>query len=110
MGTWQQKNVIIPSIHETLHMNLQVDEEFIRICTAIVNQKTGIAEWALIESDDMFQEGKYEGGFDAIEMAFCLSVYIDSSEYWFQLTLEEVRDLAEGKRNNVEIHPAQQDQ
>ncbi|MBN1126823.1 MAG: hypothetical protein JXA82_17590 [Sedimentisphaerales bacterium] len=91
-------------------MNFQVDVEFVRICTAIVNQKKGIEEWAIIESDDMFQEGKYEGGFDATEMAFCFSVYIDSSEYWFQLTLEEIRDIAEGKRNVIEIHPAQQDQ
>lgn len=43
-------------------------------------------EWADIESDDMFQEGPYVGGCDAIEEAFPFSYYADDSrKYWFQL-------------------------
>jgi hypothetical protein len=56
----------------------------------------------------MFQEGPYVGGYDAIEAAFTFSYYADDhSEYWFQLTLAEIQEVATGTRTTVDIRAAE---
>lgn len=54
----------------------------------------------------MFQEVEYVGGFDATEMEFCFSVYIDDSEYWFQLPIEKIMEFASGNLKEIEIEIA----
>lgn len=88
-------------------MNLQIDNEFVTICREIVAEGHGDAEWAEIESDDMFQSKHYVGGYDADEQAFCFSHYaLDGEEQWFQLTLVEVQAVAAGERPAIEARPA----
>ena len=41
----------------------------------------------------MFQKGNYIGGFDATEMKFCFSVFVDYQEYWFQILLEGLKEI-----------------
>jgi hypothetical protein len=52
----------------------KLEKDFFLISKEIVLQNKTIREWAEIESDDMFQIGNYEGGFDNTEMAFCFKV------------------------------------
>jgi len=63
-------------------------------------------QWAEIESDDMFQHGNYEGGFDATGMTFCFSVYENGQEYWFEFPLSEVELFDKGLKMDVEITKA----
>jgi predicted PP-loop superfamily ATPase len=76
---------------------IPITEELKEICREIVNMRLSEPEWAAIESDDMFQKDFFVGGYDATENAFTLSYLEDNKEYWFQLTLEEVSKINEGK-------------
>ena len=82
------------------------DEYFYKIVSTILKENISTDEWALIESDDMFQEGNYEGGFDATEMKFCFSVYIVAKEYWFQLSLDTIQKINSKEIKEVEIREA----
>jgi len=89
-------------------MTVQVGDELRQICRRILAQGLSEHEWAARESDDMFQSQAYTGGFDATEMAFCFSYYApDGSEHWFQVTLAEVNEIAEGKLTEVTIRTAE---
>lgn len=87
-------------------MNYSVDTEFVEICKSIISEGKSIDEWAEIESDDMFQTTNYTGGFDGTEMEFCFSVYLNSKEYWFQLSLDEVSAVSIGHLKTLEIREA----
>lgn len=90
-------------------MFVSVNENFKRICIDIVAQDRNDDEWALVQSDDMFQLEEFEGGYEALERAFCFSYYAaDSKEYWFQLTLPEIKEVADGKRSILEVNPSSQ--
>lgn len=82
------------------------ENEFYLVCGEIIKESKTVSEWAEIESDDMFQEGIYNGGFDAIEMEFCFSVYLSNVEYWFQLSLDSVTKVLEKIITEVEIRKA----
>ena len=87
-------------------MEHPVDNELLDICREILEENLRQSEWAEIQSDDMFQRPRYCGGFEAPEMAFCFSVYVDGSEYWFQITLDEVRAIVQGEKLSVDVrHP-----
>jgi hypothetical protein len=89
-------------------MSVQVGDELRKICRRILAEGLSEHEWAARESDDMFQSRTYVGGFDATETAFCFSYDApDGSEQWFQLTLGEVNDVAEGKLTEVPSRPAE---
>ncbi len=82
------------------------EEEFYEICKEIIAENKSIEEWAEIESDDQFQSVIYEGGFDATEMAFCFSVYIEKQEYWFQLPLKSIHKIHSKNITEIEITEA----
>lgn len=88
-------------------MEYKVDQEFIDLCKKIKAEGKTLSEWAEVESDDMFQSGKYVGGFDADEEEFCFSVYLDDGEHWFQISLEHIEGIANGSMNTVDIRPAE---
>jgi hypothetical protein len=89
-------------------MVITVNNDFLSICKDILEQNRKEEEWAKLESDDMFQEGPFEGGYDADEMAFCFSYYAnDEEEYWFQLTLKEIYKVANGEIMSFEGRPAE---
>ena len=78
------------------------------ICAEILEAERSLHEWAKRESDDEFQRGPYVGGFDATEMAFCFSYCPgDGSELWFQLSLDDVRAVAEGRTTEIQARPAE---
>ncbi len=87
-------------------MQHQLKNDFLEIVKRIVNENKTIHEWIEIESSDMFQDGAYVGGFDGIEEEFCFSVYIADIEYWFQLSLEEIKKVDREKGGQVEIRMA----
>ena len=87
-------------------MRHRVDEELRRICQGIVSEGKSEEDWALVESDDMIQVGKYEGGYDATEMEFCFSVYMDGAEYWLQFSLEQAKEIAGNGVDMIDIFPA----
>jgi hypothetical protein len=84
--------------HEnSMLIRIPVDHEFSTLCKEILNEHPSIEQWREIEADDMFQSPHYSGGFDATEDAFCFSYYDpDGSEFWFQLTLSEMREAVAG--------------
>jgi hypothetical protein len=62
-------------------MTHKINIHFLSICREILREDKAEKEWAEIESDDMFQEENYEGGFDATEMEFCFSVFENGEEF-----------------------------
>jgi len=87
-------------------MKVCVTEELTEIFRSILAEGRSIDEWARFESDDIYQSGKFRGGFDATERAFCFSLYVAGKEYWFQLTLEEVSTLSERPCAEIEARLA----
>jgi hypothetical protein len=85
-------------------MDYPVDELFYQICKQIISEDKSLQEWAVSESDDMFQNERYCGGFDADEMMFCFSFYNDDNkEYWFQVSYDDIRDIVSGKKNKLAV-------
>ena len=85
-------------------MKLDIDKEFLSILQEIEKSSKSPAEWAEVESDDMFQSENYVGGFDADEMAFCFSYYNpEQQEYWFQVEIDEIQSMLEGKATSVKM-------
>lgn len=88
-------------------MTIPVPDDLVQVCHAILRENKTDDEWSEIESDDMFQQGSIHGGYEALEQAFCFSYYApDGDEFWFQLTLPEIKDVASGQKQLVEIRPA----
>lgn len=88
-------------------MRFRMDDELRGIFEEIRSEMRSTAEWAAVESSDMFQTTSYAGGYDATEQAFCFSYYApDGAEYWFQLTLEDVNDLLEGRQATIDARLA----
>lgn len=78
-------------------MKIQISDQLRKVAAEIIKERKSDDEWALIESDDMFQEGSLVGGYDATESAFCFSWYDEGKEFWFQVTLGEVEKIAKGE-------------
>ena len=88
-------------------MEIPVDHEFLTLCDEILKQNLSLQKWREIESDDMFQSRRYEGGFDATEDAFCFSYYQpDGDELWFQLELSQIAEVVAGKKTSIEARKA----
>ena len=83
-------------------MRVPVEESLRRIARSIMEENRTVDEWAAVESDDMFQDESYVGGFDADEREFCFSYHGSEGEVWFQLSLEQVADIATGGSLDVE--------
>ena len=88
-------------------MEVNISEEFKIICKEILNLNKTVEEWCQIEADDMFQTNSYEGGFDATEKEFCFSVFVEDIEYWFQVSLNEVKQIDEDLIDKVQIKIAE---
>lgn len=88
-------------------MQLRFDEVFRGICQGILSENKNPEEWSEIESDDMFQDGGYVGGFDADEAEFCFSLHREDGEFWFQVSLEQIRQIVDGSLQVVDVRPAE---
>lgn len=90
-------------------MQIKIDDRLREIAQKIVAEGKSNEEWAAIESDDMFQEGQYEGGFDADEGEFCFSFHggKEAGEVWFQFSLEVAGAIAIGQTPEIEGRPAE---
>lgn len=84
-------------------MTITIPQVFRDLCSTIIAENKPESEWALIESDDMFQFQGIEGGFDADEMAFCFSILVEGVEYWFQLTLVQIEAVCRNELNTIEV-------
>jgi len=85
-----------------------IDRDLLTICKDILQFERSLSDWEKHESSDQFQIGHYSGGFDAIESAFCFSWYdSQNNEFWFQITLEEVKQILAGKKQEIEIRKAE---
>jgi len=83
-----------------------INYDFKEICNNIIFENKTLDEWAEIESDDMFSNENYTGGFDATEMEFCFSVFVDKKEYWFQIPLSQIIEITKGTITELDIHEA----
>lgn len=88
-------------------MKIIVNEDFITIAQAIVADAKTIEQWAEIESDDMFHNGAFVGGFDATEGEFCFSFNDGAAEYWFQISLSALEEVCNGKLKEIDGRPAE---
>jgi hypothetical protein len=89
--------------NKLMSMKHKLEQDFIEICQEIKLENRTVDQWVVVESDGMFQKGKYVGGFDSIEMEFTFSLYEDEKEYWFQLALNDIYEVADGKEMTVEV-------
>ena len=87
-------------------MTREIDSEFRIICENIIDENRSISEWKEIEADDYIQTEHYEGGFDADEEEFCFSLYENNQEYWFQLSLNDIRAIVDGTLNTITVEVA----
>ena len=87
-------------------MKITLDNDFKMISREILTENKSLKEWAEIESDDMFQRGAFNGGFDATEGEFCFSYEDSSGEYWFQLSLVQISQVNLGDIAEIEVRPA----
>ena len=86
---------------------LEIDQELKQICNEIIKLNLSLVDWKKRESDDIFQTQNYEGGFDAIEEAFCFSYYDKSKkEYFLQFPLNDVKKILNGDINYIKIFPS----
>ncbi len=81
-------------------MLIPLNEELKNICKQIIEQDKSQGEWAEIESDDLFQTTSFEGGYDATAKEFVFS-YFTHTEYWFQLSLDQVRNIHNGAMQKI---------
>ncbi len=88
-------------------MEVPIEAELRTIARAIVAEAKGEADWAAVESDDAFQDGRYVGGHDADESAFCFSYSGSEVELWFQFTLAEAKEIAAGADVRLHGRPAE---
>jgi hypothetical protein len=87
---------------------MKIDTDLKQICSSICAAHKSLEEWRMIESCDYFQQGKYVGGFDATEDAFCFSYYHeDGHEYWFQISLSEVEEIVNEKKTQISLREAE---
>jgi len=85
-------------------MLLSIDDTLRSLFMQIVTENNTEEEWAEIESDDMFQLESYVGGYDADERAFCFSYYHQNgSEYWFQVSLDQIKGVLNGKELHIDL-------
>ena len=85
-----------------LEHEIIITDEFRAICREITTENKNLEEWADIESDDMFQNESFVGGFDATEMEFTFSYYDnENKEWWFQISLNEINEISEGKDRKI---------
>jgi hypothetical protein len=79
-------------------MEIFVTEQLEHICFQIKVKNYTEEQWGQIARADMFQDDVYSGGFDRRENRFCFSYYSENEiEYWFQLSLQQAIDIANGK-------------
>lgn len=79
----------------------KIDDDFMQICRSILEDP----DTARIPSDDLLQNGKYVGGYESDDDAYCFSVFLER-EYWFQVSHNDVVDIVSGKLTEVSIRPA----
>ena len=90
---------------ETKH---KFDSEFITICQQILQENLDLKDWNLTESSDQFQTNKYCGGFDGTENEFTFSYYDENgNEFWFQLSLLDIKKVEKGIIKEIEIKKAE---
>jgi hypothetical protein len=89
-------------------MKLIITRELFEIFREIENRNLSLVQWREIESDDEWRSQNYIGGFDATEDEFCFS-YFDKAkvEYWFQKSLDEVREINKGLVRSFEMRLAE---
>ena len=85
---------------------IRPDEDLLKICRRIAEDDRTLEQWMSTESSDEFQIGEYCGGFDADEGEFCFEMRIDGTEYWFQFSLEQALEIAEGRAVELEARVA----
>ena len=89
-------------------MQIPSNDELRTLCQCITAEGLSLEQWAEIESDDMFQSASFRGGFDADERAFLFSWYAnDMDEYWFQLSMDDVVEIANGGSAQIEGRPSE---
>ena len=84
-------------------MELAIDQDLMAICQEIITDNHSEDEWAEMESGDMFQRGRYSGGFDSDDMFFAFSYDEDGSEWCLSLTLQEVQQVVSGEKATVQV-------
>jgi hypothetical protein len=89
-------------------MQIPSNDELRSICQSISAEEKSLDQWGEIESDDMFQSESFCGGFDSDEQAFLFSWYAnDTDEYWFQLSIEQVLEIADGASPQIFGRPSE---
>jgi len=86
---------------------LKVNNDLLGILNKINSESKTIEQWRENESSDMYQTSNYCGGFDSIENEFTFSYYDEkSTEYWFQLSLDNIDKLISGQITEIEMRLA----
>lgn len=88
--------------------HLKIESELLDILGEIKSENKTIIEWRECESSDMFQCGKYCGGFDSIEDKFTFSYYPNKGEeFWFDLSLEEIDKVLDDEIKELRLRKSE---
>lgn len=83
-----------------------IPDEIMPVLEQIAHDDKNENEWALTESKDMLQTEHFTGVFDSMEHVFCFSYRDGGDEYWFQLSLDEVGRIVDGKSSTINVRLA----
>jgi len=83
-------------------MEVQVNEELKGICRDIIGENKSAEQWKQSGSGELYQTDNYCGGYEASKGLFSFSLYKDDKEYWFDLNLSEVSEIAEGNKKSIQ--------
>ena len=88
-------------------MKITLNKDFVSIARTIMAEAKTVEQWSEIESEDMFQQGAFVGGFDATEREFCFSFDNGVDEYWFQISLSALEKVCNGELDEIEVWSAE---
>ncbi len=89
-------------------MEITITQELESLCFQIMAKNLSAAQWADLESTDMFQNEVFCGGFNAQENMFCFSYHNeDDIEYWFQLSLYDAIQISKGHEPRIVGWPSE---
>ncbi len=83
-------------------MEIPISEDLESICFSIMVKNLTALQWREHESTNMFQNDSFSAGFSAQENMFCFSYFSENDiEYWFQLSLFDVVQIAKGREMQI---------
>jgi hypothetical protein len=85
-------------LFHTDRKQIEVTDELKNICSDILKLDENGRNWSNNHSLNEFKSDNFSGGWDIIEQEFSFYYYENKLEYLFGLTIDEIRNIVDGKQ------------